>query len=150
MSGDQFLWQLRTITKKIENKKREAVLWREIAEGLGQSTEGERVQSSGSPDRMAEAISRAVDYERAAEAMTWELINLQHEVILMIDGMGNENHSLILSEYYVHGMSLQEISHEWERSIRHIKRVKREAVAEFSEKYSDRIKKAENVTTCHL
>lgn len=139
MKADVYLGQLKTLNRRIENKQREAAMWRDIAESMGSLPDGERVQSSGSKDKLSGAVARVVDYEREAEALTWKLINLQHKIILMVDSMDTAEHSLILSEHYVHGLSLMQIAVEWGVSFRHIKRIKSAAIAEFERKYADEL-----------
>lgn len=113
-------------------------MWRSIAESLSVPIEGDRVQSTGSGDKMAESVAKAVDCEREIDKLTFTMLKLQEEIMKRIDSMENYNHSIILSEYYVHGMSLNKISAEWGRSVRHLKRVKSEAIASFGEKFGDK------------
>lgn len=136
MNADQYLGQLKGMKRIIAMKRREAQMWREVALGSGIGTDGDRVQASSSQDRMADAISKAVDYERAAEALTWSLIDLQHKVIVMLDNMPTTDYGILLSDYYVHDMTIKDIAAEWCFSYRHIQRMKKEALQEFSEKYS--------------
>ena len=139
MTADQYLGQLRGLSRIIAAKQREAKMWREVALGSGVGMDGDRVQSSPTQDKMAEAVSKAVDYERAAEALTWRLLNLQHEIIVKLDEMPTTDYGILLSDYYVHGMTIQDIAAEWRLSYRHIQRMKRDALEEFSKKYGNNL-----------
>ncbi len=137
MTAEQYLGQLKGMQRLIAMKRREAKMWREMALGSGVGYDGDRVQASASQDRMAEAIAKAVDYERSAEALTWQLINLQHDVIVKLDDMRTTDYGILLSDYYVHDMTIGDIAKEWNFSYRHVQRMKRDALKEFSEKYGD-------------
>lgn len=138
MGTEQYLSQLRDMKRRIACKRRDAQMWRSIAESLSVPIEGDRVQSTGSGDKMAESVAKAVDCEREIDKLTFTMLKLQEEIMKRIDSMENYNHSIILSEYYVHGMSLNKISAEWGRSVRHLKRVKSEAIASFGERFGDK------------
>ena len=138
MGTEQYLNQLRDMKRRIACKRRDAQMWRSIAESLSVPLDGDRVQSTGSGDKMAESVAKAVDCEREIDKLTFAMLKLQEEIMKRIDSMENYNHSIILSEYYVHGMSLNKISIEWGRSVRHLKRVKSEAIASFGEKFGDK------------
>ena len=135
MNAKEYLEQLGRIKRQIAVKQREAAMWREIANSLGDRNDGDRVQSSGSQDKMADAIANAVDYEKDARMLTCYLVDLQHRIIGMIDGMETLDHSMVLKEYYVHGLSIVDIANEWCMSCRNVKRKKSDALKAFGEKY---------------
>lgn len=137
MRAEQYLNQLKWIKRQMMCKRRDAVMWRSLAESLSIANDGDRVQTSGSQDKMADAVSKAVDCEREADKMLTSMIALQRDIINKIENLDNVNHCLILTEYYLHGMTIQQISDEWSRSVRHIKRIKADAIREFSEKYGN-------------
>lgn len=137
MNTEQYLSQLRFLRRQIICKRRDAEMWRAVAENLGGSVDTERVQASGASDKMADAIARAVDCERDVNELTCNMVALQREIMLQIDAVGDPDCSMVLNEYYIHGMSLSQISSEWGRSLRHIKRVKADAIAMFSAKFGE-------------
>ena len=131
----EYLEQLGRIKRQIAVKQRDAEMWREIANSLGNLNDGDRVQSSAPQDKMADAIANAVDYEKDARMLTCYLIDLQHKIITMINELEKPDHSMVLTEYYVHGLSIVDIATEWSMSCRSIKRKKADAIHEFSEKF---------------
>lgn len=137
MDADKYLGQLRVFSRLIAMKRREAEMWRNVALGSASGMDADRVQASPNQDRMADAVSRAMDYEKAAEALTRQLINLQHEIVEKLDNMPTTDYGILLSDYYVHGMTVQEIAAEWNYSWRHIQRMKGDALKEFAEKYGE-------------
>lgn len=142
MTAEQYLRQLKNIRKRITNKRRDAVMWRDIAENMGGSIgEADKVQKTQTQSRMADAIGKAIDYERDADMLAEKLVDLQYTIICQIDGMGNTDEGLILSELYVHGISMTQISHEWNCTYRHLERVKKRALHIFTEKYGRNFKK---------
>lgn len=138
-NAKEFLEQLGRIKRQIVVKQREAEMWREIANSLGDRNDGDRVQSSGSQDKMADAIANAVDYENDAKMMTCFLVDLQHKIMTMINELEKPDHSMVLTEYYVHGLSIVEIATEWNMSCRSIKRKKSDAIAEFAQKFGEKL-----------
>lgn len=137
MDADKYLGQLRVFSRLIAMKRREAEMWRSVALGSASGMDADRVQASPNQDRMADAVSKAMDYEKAAEALTWQLINLQLEIVEKLDNMPTTDYGILLSDYYVNGMTVQEIAAEWNYSWRHIQRMKADALKEFAEKYGE-------------
>ena len=132
MNTEQYLSQLRSLKRQIACKRRDAEMWRNIAENISVDLESERVQTSGTQDKMADAIVKATDCEREASNLTYDMIMLQQQIMAQIDGLNDLDYSMVLSEFYVHGMSLLQIANEWGRSVRHIKRVKADAMEKFT------------------
>lgn len=142
MRADQYLGQIRQLKRQISRKRAESERLLTAAEGMGCAPDGDRVQSSGDMDKMAELMSRKIDCDREAESLEWASINLTHKIMHEIMGLPNPNYSLLLEMYYIQCVSISEIAEEWEKSERHIKRIKVQAVQAFSEKYPESIKKS--------
>ena len=135
MTTKEYLMRLPKLQRMIDGKRREAKLWHDIAEKMSCSADSDRVQTSRVQDKMADALAKAVDSERDAEAATWLLVNEQQEILRQLDGLDDTDCGLLLREHYVHGMSLGQIADEWGVSYRHVKRLKVTAEKIFSEKY---------------
>lgn len=67
MTAKEYLYQIEKLDRLIENKKAEAQMWREIATNISVNMSGERVQSSGSTDTVANAMCKAMDLDNEAE-----------------------------------------------------------------------------------
>ena len=132
MGAEQYLSQLTILKQRIATKQRDAEMWRSMAQGIGgMRGDGDKVQASSKQDMMAEAVAKAVDCEREALILTRRLIDLQQRIMVQIDKISRPDYNMLLSEHYVHGLSLLQLSEEWNRSYRHVKRIKAEALQEF-------------------
>lgn len=103
MKAQAFLEQLETLDTIIGNKLAEREHWRSIALGITGSTEGERVQSSGSQQKMADAIDRYVDIGKEIDETIDRLTDKKLEVIRLLDKLAfvNRRHYDILHKMYV-------------------------------------------------
>ena len=63
MKAKDFLKQLKKLDAMITNKLIEREQWKSIATGSTGVSDGERVQSSGSQQKMADAVARYIDIE---------------------------------------------------------------------------------------
>lgn len=135
MFVERYLNQLKTLRYQIKCKESDAEMWRNMATSLQSYSDGDRVQKSTTQDRMADAIAKAVDCETDARALLMCLVDLQKTILWQIDHMDSDMHRLILYEYYVHEKTLAEISDEWKRSYRHVRRIKAAALHAFADKY---------------
>ena len=132
MRAEQYLSQLTILKNRIAAKQREAEMWRSMAQGIGgMRGDGDRVQASSKQDMMAESVAKAVDCEHEALILTRRLIDLQKRIMLQIDKISRPDYNMLLSEHYVHGLTLSQISDEWNRSYRQVKRIKAKALQEF-------------------
>lgn len=85
MDAKTFLKQLRKIDKMIVNKEVEIEQWKAIAEGTTAKMGGERVQSSGSQQKMADAVCKYTSIEEEVKKSRDEQIAKRHDVIHVIE-----------------------------------------------------------------
>ena len=99
---EKYLHDISLIDSKIANKTYELEMWKEIAEGSGIS-DGERVQSSSSQQRMADAIIKYADIEK-------EIEELKAEKKLFVERIEqlSRNHYVILHDLYIKCLTLKE------------------------------------------
>ena len=99
---NKYLHNVSLIDSKIANKVYEMEMWKEIAEGSGMS-DGERVQSSSSQQKMADAIIKYADIEKEIEM-------LKAEKKLFVERIEQlpRNHYVILHDLYIKGLTLRE------------------------------------------
>lgn len=107
MKAKTFLEQLAKLNKLIENKMIERQQWMSIATGSGQGTDSERVQSSGNPQKMADAVARYVDIEREIDAAIDKFIEKRNHIISVIEQLPVTEYD-ILHKVYVQGIPLDE------------------------------------------
>jgi DNA-directed RNA polymerase specialized sigma24 family protein len=117
MSAKEYLSQIKRLDTLIQNKTAEKRKWEAItmdkATVITASTEGERVQSSGSKQKMADTVDSGVDRVRRIEKRIKELYAEMDAIIAIIDSLP-EDKSDILHKVYVQYMSLKEVA-----AIRH-------------------------------
>lgn len=109
MRAKVFLEQLAKLNKLIENKMIERQQWRAIAMGTGQGADGERVQSSGSQQKMADAIARYVDIEAEIDAAIDMYVDKKNHIISVIEQLPVTEYD-ILHKVYVQSIPLDEVA----------------------------------------
>ena len=106
--AQEYLEQVLKLNVMIENKTVEAEQWREVALGITAKAEGERVQCSGSQQKMADALNRAVDLQAESNALIDRLIDLKQEIIGTIELLNATEYD-VLHKRYIQGMTFDEI-----------------------------------------
>lgn len=109
MKAKDFLRQVYKLDRMVENKLAEKRQWQEIAMGATPQTTGERVQSSGNPQRMADAISRYIDIDKEIDACIDRLVDTKREVLSVIEQLNATEYD-ILHKMYIQGRTLQEVA----------------------------------------
>lgn len=87
----------------IQNKIVELDQWRLIALGITSRSDGERVQSSGSQQKMADAVNRYIDIGREVDEYIDKLTDKKQEAIRLLDQLAykNKTHYDILHKMYI-------------------------------------------------
>ena len=103
MKAQCYLEQLETLDTVINNKLIERAQWKAVALGITAHSDGERVQSSGSQQKMADAVVRYVDIEKEIDECIDRLTDQKREVIRLLDQLAfiNKMHYDILHKMYV-------------------------------------------------
>ena len=109
MDAISFLKQVEKLDTLIKNKLIEKAQWRDIALGITANMEGERVQSSGRPSKMADAIDKCVDMEAEIDNLIDRFIDAKREVLSVIEQLSATEYD-VLHKRYIQFMSLQEIA----------------------------------------
>lgn len=105
-----YLERVEMIDSIIKNKLIEQRQWKDIALGITANMGGERVQSSGSNSKMADAIEKCVDMEAEIDRLIDKLIDTKKEVIQTIEQLDSPMEYRVLHERYIQFKSLQEIA----------------------------------------
>lgn len=111
MRAKDYLNQISKIDRLIENKIAEMDQWKAIATGTTSYSEGDRVQSSGSKEKMADAVARYLDMENEINSEIDRLIDIKQEVISTIEQLQTDEYD-ILHKIYVQFKSFQEVAAE--------------------------------------
>lgn len=115
MKAKDFLKQIKKLDCMIENKLIEKDQWKSIATGTSAHMTGERVQSSGSQQKMADAIDRYIDIEAEIDQCIDRLIGKKKDVISVIEQLNPTEYDL-LHKVYVQYITLDDVSETYGKS----------------------------------
>lgn len=113
--AQSFLKQLKKLDCMIRNKLIEKEQWKEIATGTTAHSDGDRVQSSGSQQKMADAINKYIDIEREIDTCIDELIDSKKKVIAIIQQLNTVEYD-VLHKIYVQYLTFEDVANEYGRS----------------------------------
>ena len=102
MNAKHYLKQIEKLDTIINNKLIEKEQWKEIAMGVTAHSDGERVQSSGSKQKMADAIDRCIDMEAEIDALVDRLVALKREVTGLIEQLNATEYDVLHKIYIQH------------------------------------------------
>ena len=123
-----YLRQVEKIDSIIRNKLIEQRQWKDIAMGITANMGGDKVQSSGSPSKMADAVVKCVDMEREIDSLVDKLIATKKEVISTIEQLDSPIGYNVLHLRYIQLKDLQEIADHYKRSYDWAKQTHRRAL----------------------
>ena len=115
MNAKDFLRQPEKLDRMIENKLIEKQQWKTIAMGTSSHSDGERVQSSGSQQKMADAIARYVDIENEIDNCIDTLVDTKKEVISVIERLNTTEYD-ILHKVYIQYKTLYEVADMYDKT----------------------------------
>lgn len=111
MRAKEYMNQISKIDRIIQNKIVEMEHWKAIATSTTVSTEGERVQSSGSKEKMADAVCRYMDMQTEINDDIDRLIDTKQEIISTIEQLNVDEYD-VLHKIYVQFKTFQEVAAE--------------------------------------
>lgn len=106
----EFLNQPKKLDLLIKNKLIEKQQWRDLALGITANMEGERVQSSGSQQKMADAIVKCIDMEAEIDRLVDRFIDKKREVVQVIEQVESPIEYDLLHRHYIQYHTLQEVA----------------------------------------
>lgn len=104
-----FLKQVEKLDTMIRNKLIEKEQWRDIALGITAHSDGERVQSSGSKQKMADAIERCIDMDNEINQLIDRLVEVKKEVSSVIEQLNATEYD-VLHKIYIQYLSLYDVA----------------------------------------
>lgn len=107
--------QIKKLDRMIVNKRIEIRQLKEIANNSTGDMTGEKVQSSGNPQRIAEAIVKYVDLEREIFQDINKLIDARRDVISVIEQLSTTEYD-ILHKLYVQNITFQDVATAYDRT----------------------------------
>lgn len=115
MNAKEFLKQYKKWDKLIENKLIEIRRWREVAENTTTGMDGDRVQSSHNPNKIADAIGKYIDLEREIREDIEKLIDAKKDVVSLIERLEATEYD-VLHKIYIQGLSFWDVADKYERT----------------------------------
>lgn len=111
MRAKDFLQSALKIDKMIENKMYEKSQWIAIATSTTANCNGERVQSSGSKQKMADAVEKYMELEKEIDRYIDELVKKKNEIIKIVEQLPAVEYDL-LHKIYIQGKTLYGFAEE--------------------------------------
>lgn len=111
-----YLEQVEKLDALIENKLIERRQWKDLALKITANMDGERVQSSGSKSRMADAVDKCVDAEETVALTVDKLMQQKQEVLNTIEALYSPFWYKILHLKYIQHKTLETIAEEMDKS----------------------------------
>lgn len=115
LKAKDYLKQISKINKMIQNKQIEIEQWQSVASGTVAPVAGERVQSSGSQQKMADAINTYIDIQAEVAADINRLADIKKNVIHTIEQLPEAEYDL-LHKVYVQFRTLEDIADDDDKS----------------------------------
>lgn len=115
LDAKKYLRQVSKLNKLIENKMIEREQWKSMATSTGTISDSERVQSSGSQQKMADAVGRYIDLEIEIARCIDAYVDAKQEVIQTIEQLPEVEYD-ILHKRYIQGKELDEIATIYNKS----------------------------------
>ena len=123
MDARVFLQQTEKLDAQIKNKMIERQQWRDMALGITANMSVDRVQSSGSQSKMADAVVRCADMESEINTLIDKLVDTKRLIISTIEQLDSPTEYNVLHMRYIQYKCIQEIadkygkSYEWAKKI---------------------------------
>lgn len=142
MTTKKYLSQIDRLNTMIESKLDEIARLRTLATSVSIHTDKERVQSSGTPDKLGETVAKIYDLEVETDALVDKFIDQRQRIIEQIDGLDNTTYYKILTHTYVKCEKHYDVAYKLGYSERTFYRVMNEALDYFEKRYgSEYLKK---------
>lgn len=138
MKAKEYLKQLQKLDKLIENKLAEKEQWRAIATSTTQQMSADRVQSSGNPQKMADAVCKIIEIEAEINAYIDSLVDTKKEVISTIERLNPTEYDL-LHKVYVQYFTFEEVAAKKDKTYSWVTTVHGRALKNVQRMLDDRV-----------
>ena len=134
MTAKEYLRQIAVLDAKINRRQKEVEELKTLATHITTTAEGDRVQSSGSKDRMAGIVARWVDLEAEIGQMIDHLVEVKHRIIGEIHQLEDARYIQLLEMRYVDMDTFEQIAVNMQYDIRWVYRLHGFALQEFTQR----------------
>ena len=148
MTTKQYLSQIGRYERMIDDKLTELYRLRQIASSISISVSDDKIMSSGSQDKMGDAVAKIVDLEKSVEDTITKYTETRQKIIMQIDNIPDINAYSVLFNRYVANKSFEKIADSIGYSVRQIIRIHGIALQEFEKIYGSEYLSL-NVIECH-
>lgn len=139
MTAKEYLSLNKTYEKMISEYLNEIQRLNDIATSITQTAKTDVVQTSGSQQRMADAVTDVVYYQEKIRDAVSEMIQYRQDVKTMINSMERTSYREVLWYRYINDYTFEKVAVSMDKSWRHVIRLHGKALAEFQKKYSDKL-----------
>lgn len=118
VKAQDYLRQLKKLDKLIENKLAERDQWFAITTAVTQRLSDDRVQTSGNPHKMEDAVLKLMDVEAELDAAIDAFVDAKREIIATVNKLSesNETYYDVLHKIYVQYCTLDEVADLYKNS----------------------------------
>lgn len=99
MKAKDYLRQLKMLDRLIENKLAEKEQWKAMATSTTQQLTADRVQTSGNPQKMADAVCKIIEIEAEIDACIDNLVDTKRDVIKTLERLNPTEYDLLHKVY---------------------------------------------------
>lgn len=152
MTAEEFLLQIKKIDTVIDNKLIEITQWKDRATSTTTILTPDKVQSSGSQQKMADSVERWIDLEREINADIDELIKVKKQVLVVLEKVSNAEQYDVLHKLYVQHKdfpSVQAVADAVDRSVTWVQTRKKAGLKNL-EKLLARLRKKNEETKAEI
>lgn len=110
-----YLQQVQKIDTIIKNKMIEKEQWKAMAESITVASDGERVQASGSQQKMADAVIRYVEIEAEIDEYINLLLETKRDVVSVIERLPAIEYD-VLHKIYIQYKEMYEVAAECQKT----------------------------------
>lgn len=127
--AQKYLERVEWIDTIVHNNLIEQKQWQDLALSITANMGGERVQSSGSKSKMADAVERCIDAEEHILNAVDRLVAEKREIVKTIEQVDSPICYNVLHLRYIQYKSLQEIADKYKKSYDWVKTTHGRAIA---------------------
>lgn len=117
MKAEDYLLQVHKLVKLIRNKKAEREMWYDLATSTTKPLSPDKVQSSGNPQKMADAVCERAGLEVIIQNTLEELEGKLLEIVTTLESLPAVHYD-VLHLLYIQGKSLDEVSERYGKGRR--------------------------------
>ena len=133
MTAKEYLLQLKNDRMRIDKLlERKEVLFSRATKTT-HSMFGEKVQTSGKSDMVADNVLKSMEIDGEIEMLEYNYIQRKHDIINRIQALRKVNYMDVLFKVYVQGMDLKTAAKQMGKSYAYVKELHKRALIEFEE-----------------